>query len=193
MKKRDPIQGTPIARAVAPLKDAAVESAEAAARLIIANWHRKLEACGWDAHAVAPYPSSKMSTGAYRTAERLYRQVRSITRHDYDATNAAVRADQSKRNACEIVRADATNEQRFVDEVRALAAATYEAYVWKLHEKIGTVETASITQLYGVWNHSHLTVEKAGGVTEVWYTQMILNHSVYGLPFNQFPTRKLKR
>ncbi|MNE44768.1 hypothetical protein D3C80_1390130 [compost metagenome] len=79
----------------------------------------------------------------------------------------------------------------FVKQAQENASAQYDAFIAKLEAKIGEV-TAAILSGEHVWGHSILTVTKADGTTEKWKTQMIVNVSVLGNLFNQWPTRKVK-
>ena len=62
-------------------------------------------------------------------------------------------------------------------------------YVAKLTEKVGACDAAAVTG--ELWQESLLVVRK-GETVERWKTQQILNFSVYGKAFNQWPTRKVK-
>jgi hypothetical protein len=67
----------------------------------------------------------------------------------------------------------------------------YRAYLAKMNAKIGEVISADLKGT-SLWNESFLTVVKSDNVTEIWKTRLVLNQSKYGLPFFQFPTRKVK-
>lgn len=175
----------PIRLAVEPLRQIAMDSAEAAARKQIARVYAELEACGWDAEQYAPYPDSRKihDRSKWKQAEAKYQFVRSLT----DSTGSARR-----HNDPEIRTSSAERAENHVELCRKAAAHSYDAYVAKLIFKIGACESATLQNNCGVWFDSTLTVSKADGSTERWNTKMILNCSVLGLLFNQFPTRKLK-
>lgn len=82
---------------------------------------------------------------------------------------------------------------RVMEEVRSMAAQSFDAYVAKLTVKIGDGITSATTHQNNVWFDSDLIVTRIDGTVETWNTKMITNYSVYGLAFNQFPTRKVKR
>lgn len=79
--------------------------------------------------------------------------------------------------------------ERLVEEAGEEAAASFDAYVAKLTEKVGQCDEAAVSGR--LWQESLLIVRK-GGNFERWKTQQILNFSVYGKAFNQWPTRKVK-
>ena len=85
----------------------------------------------------------------------------------------------------------AKKEERFVQSAMEMAAAQYDAFVDQAGGKIGKCDAASLAGSH-VWGHSILTVAK-GETVERWKTQQIVNQSVLGTVFNQWPTRKLKR
>ena len=79
--------------------------------------------------------------------------------------------------------------ERLIEEAGQDAAASFDAYVAKLTAKVGPCEQAGVEG--ALWQRSRLSVRK-GPVVEQWITQQILNFSVYGKAFNQWPTRKCK-
>jgi hypothetical protein len=82
--------------------------------------------------------------------------------------------------------------ERIVSAARTDASAQYIAFVAKLIKKIGDdVVDANLSGSH-VWGYSYLTITRASGSKECWKTQQILNVSVLGTVFNQWPTRKVK-
>jgi hypothetical protein len=172
----------PIEAAVRPLKVDAVNRAEQEARAFADRIYFKLEAVGWDQNQYGGYPDSRMATIEYKSKLALYHVVCKITRW----------TEYSRRpsDPCIVERNDKGLE-KFVQEIMDDAAAQYENYVAKLVAKIGECDTATLKGNH-VWDESFLTVSKPTG-TEVWKTQAIWNKSKFGLPFPQWPTRKLKK
>lgn len=82
--------------------------------------------------------------------------------------------------AVEVARNDAVRESQ----------TSFDSYVGKLAGKIGKV-VVSATLCGDPWTGSILTVTDSNGVTEKWATRIIINVSIHGKLFNQFPTRKL--
>jgi hypothetical protein len=82
--------------------------------------------------------------------------------------------------------------RRFIKQRMEWAAADYDAFVIKLVKKIGEVKKA---ELHGnhVWGYSTLIVTIPDGEVQAWKTQQIVNHSKLGKPFNQWPTRRMKK
>lgn len=168
--------------AVAPLRDAAMNRAEEIVRGIIASWVAKLIAANWDREIVAPFPSStRLGREAYRKAQAEYYQVRSITK------GTVVARAMHSPDICTL--SDELCE-RLVNTFREQAAGQYEEYVAKLNKKIGAVADATLRGNH-VWSLSFLDVTKEDGSKETWKTRMIMNCSIYGKLFNQWPTRKV--
>jgi hypothetical protein len=82
--------------------------------------------------------------------------------------------------------------ESYVTRIKKQAADEYQLFVKKLVAKIGDVLAADLDGNH-VWSSSTLTVRKADGSVERWFTQQIVNVSCRGKYFNQWPTRKLKR
>ena len=172
-----------IETAVYPLKAMAVEAAEQRALDKIKAVCEDLSAHGWDANACAAFPHSMMSRASYKQLQAKHNLYRMLT----SATATSLRRGQP-----DIRVRNPEGEALFVKQFRDAAAASYDAYVAKLNAKIGECTTASLHTLGGVWGHSELTVTTAAGERQVWRTQMILNCSVLGTLFNQWPTRRVK-
>lgn len=173
----------PIEAAVAPLKDRAVALAASRAEQKIAHVLADLAEHGMSLQAAAPYPKSfNMSRRDYqekKAKHNLYRQLTSSP----DRSCIPGRDDIRERNEA--------GEAYFIKSFKEAAAASYNAYVAKLILKVGPVKSAD---LYGesTWAHSNLHVVTEAGERQVWRTQMILNVSVLGTLFNQWPTRQVK-
>jgi hypothetical protein len=172
----------PVYNAVMPLKREAMEFAEKNARERVAKMLAKLEAAGWDAQIVAPFPNSLRTTREqYRAGTAKYYAYRSIVRH----------AQATRRmNDPEIVVASAERIAKFVSDAMEFAAYQYDSFVFKLVGKIGDCDTATLDGSH-VWGESFLTVAK-GETVELWKTQQIYNCSKLGKWFPQWPSRKVK-
>ncbi len=64
-------------------------------------------------------------------------------------------------------------------------------FICKLVAKVGEVTEASIAGNH-IWGESYLTVTTIAGAKQTWKTQQIVNVSVLGNYFNQWPTRLMK-
>lgn len=176
---------TPIAAAVMPLKDAAIERAGKEAEQLIARYHAKLAEHDWDARAAFPYPNGNMRRDQYLTMKSRHNLAQQLTKQDaarpynyrFDSPMYRVRHEPA--------------EVAFIESAKAQAGLQYDAFVAKLEGKIGACEAATISGNH-VWGKSILTVTKADGSVERWMTQMIVNQSALGTLFNQWPTRKIK-
>ena len=173
---------SPVEAAVAPLKEQAKARAEKEATALVLRVWEKLAEAGWDLNKAAPYPrSSHMSRIEYKQKVSRYHLFCSLI----DTV--------SSRSMCDphIVKSSPAKEAVFIEKAVEMAAAQYDAFVAKLVGKIGPCDAASLNGSH-VWGYSLLTVTK-GETVECWKTQQIVNQSVLGTLFNQWPTRKLKR
>lgn len=174
----------PIAAAVAPLKDRAVALAEARANEKIASVLAKMAANGWSLKAVAPYPRSNMSRRSYVEAKAKHSLYSMLTR-------PAVERVSYRQDESDIRVSNEEGQAHFVKQFREAAAASYDSYVAKLQIKVGAVSSARL-EGNSTWAYSNLHVVTEAGEAQVWRTQMILNVSVLGTLFNQWPTRQVK-
>lgn len=174
-----------IEAAVLPLKSDALARAEQEARKLIEKVRTELEAGDWDINAVASWPKNIWAHD-YKAQCARTKLFQGLTKNDpakgYQISNG--------RDPLYVVMNDAAAE-KLVESLKAEAAAQYDAFVAKLTTKIGEVETAELAGNH-VWGYSVLTVTKADGSVERWKTQQIVNYSKNHLPFNQWPTRKVK-
>jgi hypothetical protein len=179
---------TPIAKAVAPLKISAVAAAEVAAQEWVAKRLAELEAAEWDINKVAPYPKSgTMSREEYRRAQNK--------RHAFDSITSWVETSRSAYQSDEkphFVKKDPKGIALKIERAKDYAAAQYEAFVYKMVVKVGEHKAARLETIAGVWGESFLYVTLSDDIVQKWKTQTILNCSVYGLIFNQWPSRIVK-
>jgi hypothetical protein len=128
---------------------------------------------------IAPHPRNNMSRAQYKQAQARRAGIVSIcdiSGGHYDAAIAVVNDDMV---------------EKYGREVTLAAIASFEAYVAKLAAKIGpkAIESANVTG--SLWTGSTLRVAFEDGSAEVWTTTCIINVSVLGKLFNQWPTRKV--
>lgn len=76
-----------------------------------------------------------------------------------------------------------------VKQARQAASDSYDAYVAKMIAKIGDVTEATMQTSSNVWGYSVLEVTTVAGERQIWTTQQIVNRSVHGKLFNQWPSR----
>lgn len=77
-----------------------------------------------------------------------------------------------------------------VHKVRQSAGFEFDAYVYKLNEKINDATLKA--ELFGdPWSGSTLKVTTKNKGDQIWTTKIIVNVSKYGKLFNQFPTRQV--
>lgn len=179
---------TLIAAAIEPLKAFAIQRAETMMRDRIERVLAKIAEAGDDKNAVYPYPTSNMSTEEYRAMQADHNFAGRITTYHSTKSNGI----GGFRGPSYVERWDEGIE-RVMKEVRKMAAESFEAYAAKLTNKIGDGITSAVTHQRNLWIDSDLVVTRTDGSVEVWNTKIITNYSRYGLAFNQFPTRKVKR
>jgi hypothetical protein len=177
------LEMTPIATAVAPLKQQAERLATERAQARIDATLAELAAAGWDAEVYAPYPSStRMDRERYIQARAKYNFVRGITSSTLTFCRHMGAPDPRVSNP--------EAQARFVAQCVEAAGASYDAFVAKLERKVGDHSAARMLES-GTWSYSVVEVTTPNGI-ERWKTQMIINVSVLGNVFNQWPTRKVK-
>lgn len=173
--------------AILPMKEKAEEAAVSILKRRIAE---TLETLGryyaWDRYKMQPYPNSlKMGRVEYMENLSKYRFLSEITTAD-KATRMMHEPDFCKADEKKIARA--------LETARVLAGNTFEAYACKLAKKVGTdvVAADAVSEGNDLWQASTLQTYHADGTFTAWATKTIVNCSVYGKLFLQFPTRKRK-
>ena len=149
-------------------------------RISIDRHYEALAAVGWNIQQYAPRAKSTMSREKYIQVSRFHDLVMSITRPSQ--SDSYLREPHPE--AVKVM----------IAKVREQADANCTAYAAKLDFKTGgnAVRAKAWTLTADPWIESMLEITKPNGEVEHWRTQLIYNHSVYGLPFVQFPTRKVK-
>ncbi len=171
----------PIEVVVAPLKADAMERAEQEARQVIARIRDELDAAGWNIAKAAPHGDyMKMSHHDYQRAN--------TKRHTFAVVTSHIQS--YKLEDRDIVRMSLDKCEAYIKMRVEGAAAQYDLFVMKLTNKIGACSGATLEGNH-VWGSSILTVTK-GDIVERWHTQQIVNCSVNGLYFNQWPSRLMK-
>ena len=176
-----------ITEAILPMKEVAEDQAVSILAERIRLTLRKLEEeFNGDRVAMSPYPNSlKLGRVDYMTALGKYTFLRQIT-----TGTVGVRGPNDPDYAV----ADEEKITWALQKVRRLAGETFEAYACKLAKKVGTdVVSAAAVSDSNLWQSSKLTVYHTDGAFSVWNTNTIVNCSVYGKLFLQFPTRKAKK
>jgi hypothetical protein len=179
--KRREVEGVTsvVGLAVAPLKDEAVVIARSRAEAALIQLGEAL--AGTDLRVSAPYPRANMGRAAHLMAKQRYQLARRLMNY-----TSGIRVDDPQP-------ATGINPEvlaSMVDQAGQDAAASFDAYVIKLEGKVGACDTAKVDGR-SLWHGSILTVTK-GEAVERWKTQQIINVSVLGTVFNQWPTRLMK-
>jgi hypothetical protein len=175
----------PVAAAVLPLRASAVEAAEKHVREVIESHLTALAAVNDNVEAYAPYPSS-YGPGYLGQADFAQKRARYDFIHRITTT---VTTYHRPGEPC-FVKASEKGIERVVEQAREDAALAYDAFICKLIAKIGEASAATLEGSH-VWGYSILTVNVAAG-TQLWKTQQIVNFTKYGMPYLQWPSRKVK-
>lgn len=178
-----------IAKAVEPVRAEAIARATKEAFAVIARVEKELAEAGGDREKSAPYPNSRFcDKRSFNIKLGKYTLVRMLTEQDVEP---GAYVGSRSFGSPDPARMSPEGCAHFVKRAQEDASAQYDAFIAKLEAKIGEVTEATLKGEH-VWGHSILTVTKADGSVERWKTQMIVNVSVLGNLFNQWPTRKVK-
>jgi hypothetical protein len=172
----------PIAIAVEPQRAAAIAATIKGANELIAKMTAELEAAGWDLAVTAPRPRNNMSRREYMGSQ--------ARRARFCLIFSRVPVLGYIPNPVEIYQPSPALTEKFIADAIARANDDYDSFIAKLIEKVGECDSAELAGDH-VWSSSTLTVTK-GETVERWKTKRILNVSVLGKLFNQWPTRKMK-
>ena len=175
---------TPIAQLVEPLREQSVAAALARLERICEAYLTELAQHNWNLDAAFPQPHGRMSRAEYVTAQRERSFALNLCRYD------ETRPRRTMRDPLYLAPSPALKDT-LITQTTMAASDSFEAFVAKLNEKVGA-HTAAEFELAGTWSNSVIRVVLPDGTVQRWKTQCILNVSKLGLPFNQWPTRKLK-
>lgn len=176
-----------IKNAVEPIKQLSVARAVEYAQNRVNKTLEMLADNNWNIESVFPYPNGNMSRASYMTAKSRYGFATAITKKVDGQPLCHKRVDLETK-----VEPNQQGIDRHLKQVSDDAAIAFDAYVYKLNQKVGEVAEAQVTTSWDLWMDSDLAVVKADGTKEVWNTKCITNYSKFGLAFNQFPTRLTK-
>lgn len=174
-----------IEAAIAPLKADAIAYGEEQGYKVAERFLAKLGEFDGDMREFAPYPGSYGTRKDFAKYEAKRGLMSALTISDPQ------RPSTGRVNSPEYRVRDEAKIARFIKDTGVAYGVAYDRFVDKLVAKVGECVSASIDGNH-VWGHSILSVTKADGSIERWKTQTILNFSVHGTPFNQWPTRKVK-
>lgn len=182
---------TPLAKATEPLKVRAVATAELRAKENVEKKMAQLKEAGWDLNKVAPAGNSlREGRETYRGKQDYRASFERLTKRVKGASGY----DQSWRDMTipRIVERDQDGIDRYIEMCCEMAAAQYDSFVYKMVSKVGDHTAAELKTNWGIWEHSILVVTLKDGTVQKWKTQTIINFSVYGKMFNQWPSRIVK-
>lgn len=166
---------SPIALAIAPLRQQAADRARAWATESAAQSKATLAGFGFDPFAAAPDAPRQASKAARRdAADRRAHLARFVS---FANGRTWVWSDEAA--------------QRYIARTVAEAEASFDSFVLKLDGKVGAHKAAELIA-GATWDYSILRVTLADGTAQNWKTQCIVNCSALGTLFNQWPTRLIK-
>lgn len=179
--------------AIAPIRDQMRAAYDTKLQEQYQTVKARLEANGMDFNKAFPRPSSSgMSRAQYVTARRTREAAEQWVSPDPDKPRPYRFEDPN------YVKPKHTDEQRraVIDQkAKELAQMAYKDYVGKLSGKIkdaaNGVPVADVSHRMGqdLWDWSVLDAKLENGETLHFQTKQILNISVLGTPYNQWPTR----
>jgi hypothetical protein len=174
-----------IARAVEPMKAVAQRDAVDKISKKIERTIDELAEMNWDRGAYAPYPSSKLPRVKFLPLLDKYNFVRRITE------GLVPSRSHREPDYCKV---KPMGIELVLQATKKDAGFLFEAFVCKLAKKVGAgvLDISAEATDGGLWYNSSLFVRVSEDVTETWKTTMIINCSVYGKLFLQWPTRKAK-
>lgn len=174
----------PVALAVEPSREEAVERTKQFAKSQVEAMTEELAKVENDLEKCAPYPTTRKHGYGWQYDRALskHRMFSSIVKH---------RKSCGRPHEPCFVDVSPERVEQFIQHAAERAALDYDAFIVKLCGKIGQCDSAELNGSH-VWGHSHLFVVK-GDVKETWKTQQIINCSKLGKVFNQWPSRKVKK
>lgn len=178
---------TLIAAAVAPARASYVARCVELADRHIIRVCEQLAADEWNLDAYCP--RSNLDRADYKRSQAVRAFAESITERDLrPGQNQYSPRDTNFRKVAPL------KVQAVIESTRKAADAIFDAYIGKLVVKLAgePVVDAFLADSRPLWAGSTLVVKRADCSVERWSTKTIINVSVHGKLFNQFPTRKVK-
>jgi hypothetical protein len=170
----------------------------------VEKMRKQLQAVGWDLAQIVPRTHDCTTRAAFLSAQAnrnrfaVWFQANDIRRTEWlnsltpeqRAERQAFSSGSGKRTPCpDFVFERAGYEATLEREAAKATEAYFDGWVNKLARKIGArVSAATVTG--DLWSGSTLNVTLDDGTRQTWTTKCILNVSVYGKLFNQWPTRR---
>jgi hypothetical protein len=168
-------------------REAFVARAEECSVLGLNQMRARLLSVGMDLTKIAPRPNS------WNTPRKQYRiamNLRGMYLASFKPVAKPVSFTAIPKDAPEIVAEKPDAEPYLRGCAKRDANALFDSFLLKMAGKIGPGCTAA--RLDGIiWDGCTVTANMADGSTQVWTTKCILNQSIYGKLFNQWPTRRV--
>jgi hypothetical protein len=164
------------------MEEAKKMAKESAERKVDDTW-KKLEKKNWD--IIDDIKFSKKFT------DHVVSFYKSLTDEDPKSREKNQASGESFRFDSRFRKKSPSKKKAYVDNAVNQVEEDYKSFIGKMVMKVGGgIVGANVTG--HPWTNSVLTVDMADGTKQVWNTKMIINYSVYGKAFNQFPSRRKK-
>jgi hypothetical protein len=167
-----------------------VKRAEEVFMSSLVNMRQLLAAQGMDLNKVAPAPSNRLSRKEYMMRQAAHTHYLASFTAAPDATPYGFSARLNGTEPWIVVEKPGA-EAKVREEARKAANFNFDSYLCKLAGKIEK-QVATATLNGNLWDGSTLCVTCTDGENQTWFTQCIMNQSVYGKLFNQWPTRRVE-
>ena len=184
-----------IAKAFLPMKTEAMAYAKSESEKWNNELVSRLEKADWNLDTLAPKAPKDATKEQIESADRRRAMYGRVSKRDDQRLISAGFTKPSKFNpghhvllddAPSYVTYDAGSAERHVKADVEAAAEFFDTFVSKMDAKVGDHDSAEVEGK--PWIGATVTITK-GALREVWHTQQIINRSVYGKLFNQWPTR----
>lgn len=182
-----------VEKAIESLRSKAVKTAERNAHEFLDGLSAKLRAVGWDLDKLVPLVAHPVSQGL-KYSHPDYGKVKRAHEESTAQRNVYLNIFYREKvnTSAVILRSDPAFTDRFVRNAIRDANYEFDVFLFKMVKKIGNAVKAEVTEQYGLMHFSLLKVTLENGTEQTWKTQQIVNYSVLGKAFNQWPTRMTK-
>jgi hypothetical protein len=183
-----------IKTAIEPMRSAASELATQQSIEQIERLTSALEANDWNITEIVNKRFRNASFGKRKEVAAPFKMITAIDDARMEDVPYTIRSRVQYMNVRPDFRVrDDHMEMAFIRQAQKDAESSFDAYAAKMVSKVGDdVVDAKLECKGNAWVRSTLVVTRKDGSIERWNTTMIVNFSVHGKAFNQFPTRKAK-
>ena len=183
-----------IKAAIEPMRSAASELAAQHSIEQIERLTSTLDANDWNITEIVKTRAPRADFRKIQEIAAPFKMITAVDRGRMESVPFEIRNILTYKLVCPDFRVrDDHMEAAFIQQAQKDAESAFDAYAAKMVSKIGDdVADAKLECKGNAWVRSTLVVTRKDGSIERWNTTMIVNFSVHGKAFNQFPTRKAK-